>query len=526
MTQFQLSGASLDQALKHIETFGDTDILPVPFEYKAIRHQWARVRSYLEGVDIGQWSTSPARTCLSPKHTHSFRTATQLNPLDTIVFTALVMECGRGIEEARVAIDKEIVHSYRFDPDGDGRIYSQDTSFASFQARCLELSGENPIVVVTDIADFFPRLYLHPLENAINSATGGSIAGRSILRMVKQWNQNVSYGIPVGPDASRILSEIAIDDVDRCLLGEQFKYCRYSDDFRIFVESKRDAHEALSKLASFLFDNHGLTLQGEKTRVLESTEFVNRFVNTEAAMERGSLFEKFQSLLETLEIADSFMAWYADIDYEDLDEDQRKAVDELNLAEMMKEQATGEEALDLPLCRFLLRRLAQMRNSDPVDEVVGNLDTLHPCIRDVVQYLVSLADLGGDQQKAIGERMLGALREGICGHLEYHRAWLLELFASPGGWNHVDLLPAIYSDFSDQFTRRAAIAALGTAGESHWFKSKKRTAMDWPAWERRAFLAYATCLPGDEAGHWYRSVRRNFDVLDDAVVEWALAGRP
>lgn len=63
--------------------------------------------------------------------------------------------------------------------------------------------------------------------------------------------------------------------------------------------------------------------------------------------------------------------------------------------------------------------------------------------------------------------------------------------------------------------------ALGVAGVGHWFRSQRGDISLMDPWERRAFLAGASCLPVDERKHWYASVKPNLDALELAVVEWA-----
>ena len=65
--------------------------------------------------------------------------------------------------------------------------------------------------------------------------------------------------------------------------------------------------------------------------------------------------------------------------------------------------------------------------------------------------------------------------------------------------------------------------AIGRSGHSHWFRSRKRNVLQLAPWERRAFLVAASCLPNDEYDHWYKSIRRQLDELDRAVVDWAKA---
>jgi hypothetical protein len=192
------------------------------------------------------------------------------------------------------------VHSYRFGPTPGGQLYIPQWNFESFRVRSLELAEEHALVVMTDIADFFLRLYLHSLENALAAATSGPDHARVISKLVKGWNQHVSYGIPVGPAAFRLLAEVTINDIDRSLSSEGFTFCRYSDDFRIFVPDERPGREALAFLAETLFRHHGLTLQESKTEIVDSSVFVDRFDQTEEDAERASIRERFSVLREQL----------------------------------------------------------------------------------------------------------------------------------------------------------------------------------------------------------------------------------
>ncbi len=87
-----LSERSLNWALEHILNYGDTDIFPEAFEFEAIKHDWQEVKAWIRSVDILVWNARPYRRCLAPKHRFGFRISTQLDPLDILVFTALVHE--------------------------------------------------------------------------------------------------------------------------------------------------------------------------------------------------------------------------------------------------------------------------------------------------------------------------------------------------------------------------------------------------------------------------------------------------
>jgi len=199
---FQISPDALDFAIEHIDTRGDTDILPVPFEYQAIRHTWDDIKRYLVGQDLDAWAVRPHRRCLAPKSALGLRIATQLDPLDALLLTALVYEVGGDLESARLAPSDKVVHSYRFSPNLQGQIFDPHWNFDTFRIRSLELAGEETCthVVITDIADFFPRIYSHPLENALSISTDRDHA-RVIDKFLRELNMGLSYGLPVGPPA-------------------------------------------------------------------------------------------------------------------------------------------------------------------------------------------------------------------------------------------------------------------------------------------------------------------------------------
>lgn len=280
MSPTTASTESLDEALAHIERWGDTDIFPVPFEYQAIRYSWTDadvdgdkkfpgLRTWLASQDLDTWPSGSYRRCLTPKGHLGFRISTQLDPLDALILTAIVFEIGDALEDYRVPASDRVVHSYRLRRDGDGQLYDPDFGYRSFQSSARELLDRSDVncVVVTDIADFFPRLYSHPLENALVDSGASADLVRCLMKLLSKWNIRVSYGVPVGPAAARLLAEVAISDIDFSLIHDGYRYCRFTDDFRIFCSDEHEAHQALAHLAQVLYANHGLTLQPQKTAI-------------------------------------------------------------------------------------------------------------------------------------------------------------------------------------------------------------------------------------------------------------------
>lgn len=514
-----LQAASYDWALEHALKYGDTDVFPLPFEFDALRHDWVNVRDWLVTCDVRVWRVRPHRTLLAPKARYGFRVVTQLDPLDFLVFAATVYEFGRDIEQRRIPVGQGIVYSYRFDPQPDGQMFDPLMGYAAFQQQTTTILADPEIeyVAVTDIADFYSRIYHHRHEGALESASPLVNHSKTVMHLLKGWNGTETFGIPVGSAPARLLAEATISDVDDALLANRVRFIRYNDDYRIFARSPAEGYRHLAFLADVLFRNHGLTLQPQKTLVLPKEEFSNRFLPSPEDREIDSLRERFEQLVSDLELVDR----YESIDYEDLEDDQRELVDSLNLGELFREEIEGDREPDLGVIRFVLRRMSQLGDATLVDEVLDSIDVLHPLFPEIIVYLRSLRGIAAVDRNAIGERVLDLLEDSIISELEYHRMWALDLFTRSTEWDNENRFFALLGDAKDLVSRRKLILAMGRSSQRHWFQSHWRRLFDETPWPRRAFLAGASCMPPDSRRHWYRSVEARLDPLELAVMRWA-----
>ena len=514
-----LSSSSLDWALKQAERFGDTDIFPMPFEFSAIRHDWDRLVDLLSSSDILKWAVRPHRECLSPKSTYGFRISTQLDPLDWLIYSALIYEIGEELEAFRLPPEEGIVFSSRFEPQPDGTMFSRYTGYSQFQERTRDLASRSneQYVVVADIADFFPSVYHHRVENALRlAAPEKANHAKATMHLLGAWRAGQSFGLSVGPNASRLIAEVAIHDVDQALLGERLTFTRYIDDFRIFCSSRKDAYIALATLADILWKNHGLTLAGQKTQILPVEVFEQRYFRSVREAELKRLSESFADLADQLGLD----TWYENINYDDLDDEQKANVDTLNLEGMLIEQLSCED-IDIQVTRFVLRRLGQLQDPVGADMVLTSIDKLYPIFTDVVGYLDSLKHLTKEDRRATGKKIVDLIDDSIVSHLEYHRMHLLNLFAINSEWDNIQELTSLLSQFADHFTKRKLILALGKSGQNYWFRRHKTDWEQFSPWERRAFLRGASSLEGDERKYWYGSIKGRLDPLEEAIVRWS-----
>ncbi len=517
---FRISGDALEWALRHMETQGDTDIFPHPFEFEAIRHGWDDVKTYLMREDLDMWDRGSHRYCMSPKGRYAYRVANQLDPLDSLLFTGVTYEIGQQLEEYRLPTGDGIVTSHRFSPTAEGILFDPAFKWPGFMHRCTELANEGRVshVVIADIADFFPRIYHHRIYNQIDVATRGSPQKRIIMKILSQWSGRNSYGLPVGSAASRILAEVTIDDVDKNLKAEGTVFCRFSDDYRLFCGSYREAYEKLELLANLLYRDHGLTLQQGKTFIVPVNKFKERFLASPAVEELNSLFAQFHVLLDKLGHADAYEA----IDYESLEPKLKEAVDELNLEELLEEQLRAGE-IDIGVMKFVLQRLGQLDDAGVVDHLLDKAEHCYPVLSQIVQYIGALRSLNTAAKSRIAAKIIDLLRDSTVGNLPYHRCWLLSIFSGSADWGQERRFVELYNMLTDALSRRKLILALGRSQQDYWFRARKTEVMDLEPWHRRAFLAAGSCLPTDERHVWYNSLRTRLDPLEEAVVEWAKA---
>jgi hypothetical protein len=514
-----LQANSLNWALEHALKYGDTDVFPLPFEYEAIRHDWTSLRTWLEGQNILEWQVRPHRTLLSPKAKHGFRVITQLDPLDFLIFAATIKEIASDIEASRIPVNQNIVFSYRFLVGGDGQIFDSNIGYEAFLNQTRFLLQDNAInfVAITDIADFYPRIYHHRLENALQSTTNRHSHVRAIMHLLAGWNGTETFGIPVGNAPSRLLAEITLSDVDEALLANRVSFIRFNDDYRIFTQSYAEAYRHIAFLADVLFRNHGLTLQLQKTNILDRDTFTRRFLSTPEDLEFNSLRAGFNRLITELGLDDR----YERINYDDLTPAQQELINSLNLVELFIDEIHVDGEPDLNLIRFILRRMGQLGDASIIDDVLDNLDVLHPVFPDIIQYLRRLSHLSDDQRSRIGARIIDLLKDSIISELDYHRMWALDLFTHSTEWNNQNRFFELLVSARDTLSKRQLILAMGRASQRHWFQSQWRSLFDEPHWSRRALLAGASCMPTDARKHWYRSVEARLDHLERAVMKWA-----
>lgn len=280
--EIKFLNSCIDLAINHIIEKGSDDIFKPPIfssspEQDIIKNNVTEFRKKAKKdvtkfINIKNLEIEPigeVRKTLVAKDHFTFRQASWLDPFDAVKFLSISLILFEKIESSRLPKSLNIIHSHRRS-DNDNEIFDANYGYDSFRKISGEISREysGKWKVITDISNFFDRIGNHSLENHLLNI-GCDKKYTDILREILLfWSgDRRSYGVPVGSDASRIISEAALIDIDKQLHEKGVKFIRYVDDYRIFAETRSKAYEAI-EILTYLLADEGLSLNSKKTSIV------------------------------------------------------------------------------------------------------------------------------------------------------------------------------------------------------------------------------------------------------------------
>jgi hypothetical protein len=170
---------------------------------------WDQLRPFLAALDLDTYTGYDRIDTFAPKSRLNIRRVALLHPFDLLLYTGLALALRDDITRARLPQSEDRVFSYRADGAASEVLYDDSPSYGDFKRRVKDKVDSNPdgFVGITDIADFYPRIYQHRLVNALQAAAGPSKQDhiRALDKMLSRFSDGASYGIPIGPPASRPL---------------------------------------------------------------------------------------------------------------------------------------------------------------------------------------------------------------------------------------------------------------------------------------------------------------------------------
>lgn len=520
--------SSIEYAVRHVARFGDTDVFPFPSENHVFHDAEEDAVSLLQEADthFDEWLNLDATegiSAMAPVGYTGFRWATQLDPLWNAYFLALVVELAPKSEALRVSAD--VVHSHRVEVTNNDALYRRD-AYLAFEAASRATAEDHEWVVLTDIADFYPRIYHHRLENALREVDNLSDIPKRIITLLKLWSKNTSYGLPIGGPAARLLAELALSRTDKLLQVSGHVFHRYADDYRLFAQSKQEAHRALTDLSGILLRNEGLALNKAKTRIMSRAEFLSTIEQdgddaqalAELTPEEQSRRRRARELLGLTLRYDPYAATAVE-DYEAL----KEAVERLDIVDLFTMELS-KPRVNPRLARKLLRAL---QAADPTAKasictsLVMNLELLAPLIPQVLQAIRGvLSDI--DEQVARDTRAQLARQLQEQSHLfqvQINLAFAVRVLADdPSGSYQMEL--ARLFEAAPPFIQRDIVIAMARWRASYWVSDKKGLYDSVHPWVRRALLLASYRL-GDEGSHWRNAVGDRLTAFDKLTRDWA-----
>ncbi|MEC8009303.1 MAG: RNA-directed DNA polymerase [Pseudomonadota bacterium] len=499
-----LTDESLEFAKEHITKYYDSDFFPKPFEFDAIWFSWAEVKKELTSRNINKLSPKIPNTLTSMKPKGGFRVVHQLDPLDTIIYTAMAYMVALPIEQARISLDQHVACSYRFEI-ANGSFFSKGNGFVEFSDKSELLAKKYKYILTADITDFYNQIYLHRLNNAIACADNNLVGlSDDIEKFISKLNSKASQGIPVGPAASIVMAEAIMIDIDEFLREKDVFHTRYVDDFRIYSDSKEQLVDVLEDLTLYLYTTHRLTLVSDKTKILESEKYISEILHNQYQLERVELFHR-------LEILNSYSGELdvLDIPIEDEDVKSEKQL------EILIEKVLEKKTLDLGMARALFRKAKKYNYISMLEQVFDNFEFFVPVINDLCLYLRSVTN---EEFVKEWKQELIQLTKSTAMDRKLVRFWF-EWYVSTSAelLDVIELKKFVYQGSNIVNKAQASI----TSKNISWVRTNKNQINNVGNWERRAIVRSTQILAKDEREPYlnlFETVTPEF--LDKLIAKW------
>lgn len=172
--------------------------------------------------------------------------------------------------------------------DDRGNRFIKISTHAEFTSRRRMKLALSKYIVKTDASRYYHSVYTHSIPWAMHGKSASkadrkmkstNIFGNELDFIVRQSQDQQTIGIPVGPDTSRIISELIMSSVDFEFLricNRQVTASRLVDDMYIGAQSRDEAEFLLScyRQALRLFE---LEINENKTHIFEASRDLEHF---------------------------------------------------------------------------------------------------------------------------------------------------------------------------------------------------------------------------------------------------------
>ncbi len=241
------------------------------------RSQYAFLRSQQDSLIA---KTTNYETFTAPRGASGRRNLALVHPLTQAGLSLLITQNRTRI---RKFISENSITLYRTTENlAEGKAF-EGLDFRKWDALKTKLYSEHSVILHADISRFFYTMYTHSIPWAIIGKTKvkGWLATKKRQKLDKHWSNNFdvalqscrsreTFGIPVGPDTSRLVAELLLAGVERdeelASFLKTHHAIRLVDDYTFGFDDEETARKCLATLRSALW-KFNLQLNEEKTTI-------------------------------------------------------------------------------------------------------------------------------------------------------------------------------------------------------------------------------------------------------------------
>ena len=177
----------------------------------------------------------------------------------------------------------------RGDPDKN---YEGILTTKALSQKRLELGASSHYLLRCDIGNFYGSIYTHSISWALHGKENAkmrlaakpkpkdSLLGEELDLAVRNGNDGQTVGLPIGPDTSRVLSEIIAVGIDEQLtkhlksrVSQGYEGIRWVDDYLLYFQTANERDKTLGAVVESL-EHFELSLNHTKTKSVTPAEDV------------------------------------------------------------------------------------------------------------------------------------------------------------------------------------------------------------------------------------------------------------
>ncbi|MFG0450629.1 MULTISPECIES: RNA-directed DNA polymerase [Shewanella] len=213
----------------------------------------------------------PTKTSI-PKSAGFRRSITMPNPKHYSMLVKFLVKHSREIE--RFYNVSKISMSKAISKNDSSRAIVNEYNFEQVMQEKINKGYSSRFLLTADISKFYNTIYTHSIPWAIHTKDVSkrdrtdNLWGNELDRLVRNMQDGQTLGIPIGPDASRVISELIGVALDRAIQNSEpeLNGIRFIDDFFFFADTASEA-ESLDLKINRALSEFELTANENKSSI-------------------------------------------------------------------------------------------------------------------------------------------------------------------------------------------------------------------------------------------------------------------